>query len=94
MRGDLMSDREPTEVTNLDRYGSAELPWSRLRDLLVTSHTQPGTAFFLGTSTASPFTRPLASPAPSRTARHAGASTTEKIANTAKSMQVSGESND
>jgi hypothetical protein len=29
-----MTDRDPVEVTNLDRYGSAELPWSRARDLL------------------------------------------------------------
>jgi hypothetical protein len=31
-----MPDREPSEVTNLDRYGSAALPWSRPRDLLTT----------------------------------------------------------
>jgi hypothetical protein len=27
-----MTDREPAEVTNLDRYGNPELPWSRARD--------------------------------------------------------------
>src|SRR6266511_2622521 len=32
-----MTDREPVEVTNLDRYGSPPLPWSRPHDLLVTS---------------------------------------------------------
>jgi hypothetical protein len=30
-----MPDREPTETTNLDIYGSAALPWSRPRDLLA-----------------------------------------------------------
>jgi hypothetical protein len=30
-----MSDRAPSEVTNLDIYGSAELPWSRPRDILA-----------------------------------------------------------
>jgi hypothetical protein len=29
-----MSDRPPSETTNLDRYGHAELPWSRARDRL------------------------------------------------------------
>jgi hypothetical protein len=45
-----MTDREPVEVTNLDRYGSPPLSWSRPRDLLVTGSPQPGTPFFLGTS--------------------------------------------
>jgi hypothetical protein len=44
-----MSDQEPTEVTNLDRYGSPALPWSRPRDLLAASPTQSGITFFLGT---------------------------------------------
>ena len=26
-----MTDREPAEVANLDRYGNPELPWSRAR---------------------------------------------------------------
>jgi hypothetical protein len=41
--------REPIETTNLDIYGSAELPWSRPRDLLIDGPPQPGTPFFLGT---------------------------------------------
>lgn len=31
-----MSDQQPVEVTNLDRYGSAPLPWDRPRDILAT----------------------------------------------------------
>ena len=58
-----MTDREPAEVTNLDRYGSPPLPWSRPHDLLVASPAQPGTPYFLGTSGArasisDPVTRP------------------------------------
>jgi hypothetical protein len=30
-----MTEREPSEVTNLDRYGSPSIPWSRPRDLLA-----------------------------------------------------------
>jgi hypothetical protein len=45
-----MTDRAPVEVTNLDRYGSPPLPWSRPHDLLVASPAQPGTPYFLGTS--------------------------------------------
>jgi hypothetical protein len=30
-----MTDRMPVEITNLDRYGSAEIPWSRPHDLLA-----------------------------------------------------------
>lgn len=45
-----MTDNAPVEVTNLDRYGSAALPWSRPRDLLVSSTPRPDLAFFLGTS--------------------------------------------
>jgi Pyridoxamine 5'-phosphate oxidase len=44
-----MPDRVPTEITNLDRYGSDALPWSRPRDLLVARPPQPGTSFFLAT---------------------------------------------
>ena len=44
-----MTDQSPIEVTNLDRYGFPALPWSRSRDLLAASPTQPGIAFFLGT---------------------------------------------
>ena len=43
-------DREPSEVTNLDCYGNAALPWSRARDILVATPSQPGTTFILGTS--------------------------------------------
>jgi hypothetical protein len=45
-----MSEQEPVEVTNLDRYGSAALPWSRPLDLLAGGSPGPGQAFFLGTS--------------------------------------------
>ena len=42
-----MTERQPTETTNLDRYGNPALPWSRARDhLVVPSHTD---RFFLGT---------------------------------------------
>jgi hypothetical protein len=43
-----MADREPTEIKNLDRYGNAELPWNRPRDLLAAS-ASANTSFFLGT---------------------------------------------
>src|SRR4030088_1901080 len=43
-----MTDQEPTEVTNLDRYGNPVLPWSRPHDLLV-SENGPLVGFFLGT---------------------------------------------
>ena len=43
-----MTDREPIETTNLDRYGSAALPWSRPHDLLADS-ASANTSFFLGT---------------------------------------------
>ena len=45
-----MTDREPVEVTNLDRYGFPALPWSRPRDLLAAGPLGPGIPFFLGTS--------------------------------------------
>ncbi len=35
-------DREPSEVTNLDRYGNAALPWSRARDILVATPVTAG----------------------------------------------------
>src|SRR4051812_42094873 len=44
-----MSDRTPVEVTNLDRYGSAVLPWSRPHDLLAASPARSDITFFLGT---------------------------------------------
>jgi hypothetical protein len=45
-----MAEREPVEVTNLDRYGNNTLPWSKPRELLAAGPPQPGTQFFLGTS--------------------------------------------
>ncbi len=45
-----MTDRDPIEVTNLDRYGSPALAWSRARDLLAAGTPQPDIPFFLGTS--------------------------------------------
>lgn len=30
-----MTDRTSIETNNLDRYGSAELPWDRARDVLA-----------------------------------------------------------
>jgi hypothetical protein len=44
-----MTERMPIEVTNLDRYGSPALPWSRPRDLLAADTPRPGATFFLGT---------------------------------------------
>jgi hypothetical protein len=49
-----MTDRAPVETTNLDRYGSPALPWSRPRDLLAgdPSEAGPGNDWvtFLGTT--------------------------------------------
>jgi hypothetical protein len=44
-----MTDREPTAVSNLDRYGSPTMSWSRPHDLLAANPGGPGTPFFLGT---------------------------------------------
>ena len=44
-----MTDREPIETTNLDRYGFPALPWGRPRDPLAAGPLGPGTSFFLGT---------------------------------------------
>jgi hypothetical protein len=44
-----MTERIPIEITNLDRYGSPALPWSRPRDLLAAETPRPGATFFLGT---------------------------------------------
>src|SRR5579872_881110 len=50
MKGDrTMADREPTEVRNLDRYGSPALLWSRARDLLALAVPSQTDRFFLGT---------------------------------------------
>lgn len=40
-----MTDRTPTKTTNLDRYGSDALPWSRAHDELAKDTSVP----FLGT---------------------------------------------
>ena len=45
-----MTDRTPTDATNLDRYGNDALPWSRPRDLLEAGPPQPPTTYFLGTT--------------------------------------------
>ena len=42
-----MTDRAPVEVTNLDRYGSPALPWSRAHDLLAVGPRRDP-AFVLG----------------------------------------------
>jgi hypothetical protein len=60
-----MADRMPVEVTNLDRYGSPEIPWSRPRDLLAAGPPQPdvpGGEFFVVLGTARPDGRPHAAP--------------------------------
>lgn len=44
-----MTDRAPIDTTNLDNYGSAELPWSRARDILALGSLGPGVTHFLGT---------------------------------------------
>jgi hypothetical protein len=44
-----MNERVPVDVTNLDRYGDAELPWSRPRELLAAGPPGPEITFFLGT---------------------------------------------
>ena len=43
-----MSEREPLDVKNLDRYGSPPLEWSRAHDALAQA-TGPAATFFLGT---------------------------------------------
>src|SRR3982074_264397 len=44
-----MNERTPVETTNLDRYGSPALPWSRPRDVLAAATPTPDVPFFLGT---------------------------------------------
>lgn len=44
-----MTDREPTTTTNLDRYGSDTLPWSRAHAALATGSSGPDITHFLGT---------------------------------------------
>ncbi|TDC01716.1 pyridoxamine 5'-phosphate oxidase family protein [Nonomuraea longispora] len=43
-----MSEQAPNETANLDRYGDAELPWSRARDALAAVPS-PDVTYFLGT---------------------------------------------
>lgn len=40
---------EPVSTTNLDQYGSAELPWSRPRDVLVRDTPKADLTFFVAT---------------------------------------------
>jgi len=40
---------EPTSTRNLDRYGSAPLPWSRPRDILATDTPGVDLTFFVAT---------------------------------------------
>lgn len=46
-----MTTREPSETTNLDRYGNQALPWPRVRDQLFAPAGAPGpsSSFFLST---------------------------------------------
>lgn len=44
-----MTDRDPIETKNLDRYGDAELPWARARDVLAGDAPGPDVTHFLGT---------------------------------------------
>jgi hypothetical protein len=43
------SETKPSETRNLDQTGSAELPWSRARDLLATQTPHEDLTFFVGT---------------------------------------------
>lgn len=43
------SIREPISTRNLDRYGSAPLPWSRARDILASDTPRENLTFFLAT---------------------------------------------
>ena len=44
-----MTDRQPTETTNLDRYENSTLPWSRVHELLESGPKGPDAGFFLVT---------------------------------------------
>jgi Pyridoxamine 5'-phosphate oxidase len=44
-----MTDRQPIETVNLDRYGNAALPWSQVHELLEHGPKGPLVGFFLGT---------------------------------------------
>jgi hypothetical protein len=45
-----MTDREPIETKNLDRYGNEALPWSRAQDALATIEPTANITWFLGTA--------------------------------------------
>jgi hypothetical protein len=45
-----MTDRDPIETTNLDRYGNDPLPWSRPRGLLDGIDPSENLTWFLGTT--------------------------------------------
>jgi hypothetical protein len=57
-----MTDREPIEVTNLDRYGDPALPWSRPHALLAAGTPRP--AQVEGEAFTAPFGAPSAGPPP------------------------------
>ncbi len=48
-RGMTDNMTEPISTRNLDRYGSAELPWSRPRDILAGDPAAAGLTFFVAT---------------------------------------------
>ena len=45
-----MTERDPIETINLDRYGNEALPWSRPRDLLAGIDPAADLTWFLGTT--------------------------------------------
>jgi nitroimidazol reductase NimA-like FMN-containing flavoprotein (pyridoxamine 5'-phosphate oxidase superfamily) len=45
-----MTDRDPVETTNLDRYGNDALPWRRPRDVLTAIDPSEHITWFLGTA--------------------------------------------
>ncbi len=45
-----MTERDPIETINLDRYGNEALPWSRPRDLLAGIDPTADLTWFLGTT--------------------------------------------
>jgi hypothetical protein len=45
-----VTEREPIETTNLDRYGNDALPWSRARDVLEAVDPSALVTWFLGTA--------------------------------------------
>lgn len=40
---------EPISTRNLDRYGHAELPWSRARDIMASDTPEENLTFFVAT---------------------------------------------